>query len=646
MEREAAIRTIKENWREILPKIGISPAKQKMHGETSYICPFCGHGKGGDGLTFNPKSKGGTGLKCFGCDFSGDVISLYMKITGMDFNTAIQTLAGTVGLYIDPPAGRYQKGDDQETGPDYVSQYRDYQRNIHDPAAVAYLEKRGISISTAEAYGIGYSPEWANPKARAEGKNPPASPRLIIPAGQGYVARDIRADIPERAKPYAKQNAGKVSIFNEQVLYSPDVRAVFVVEGAFDALSVIEAGSAAVALNSTANKGKLLELVKKKKPSAPLLLALDNDGPGKRAAQELADELKRANIPFMPVNISGTYKDPNEALTADRGAFFARVRNAESGATKPDNISFYMAQIMAGEIARFKEDKKPTGFSNLDAEIGGLYPGLYVLAAISSLGKTTFAAQLADQLAARGNDVVFFSMEQSRLELVCKSLARRTAQLNPEAALDSLTIRQGITTPTLREAAARYVREVGDRVSIVEGNFTCNVPFIGQYLRGYVQKNGARPVVIIDYLQILQGASKAPQAIKERVDEAVTELKRLSREMNLTILVISSVNRTNYMAPIDFESLKESGGIEYTADVVWGLQLQVLHDDIFTHEKQIAEKREKIRQAKRETPRRLELVCLKNRYGISSFTCGFEYYPKWDLFIPEAAASKYGEITI
>lgn len=314
-----------------------------------------------------------------------------------------------------------------------------------------------------------------------------------------------------------------------------------------------------------------------------------------------------------------------EALIAGREA-----RAADQTDPKPDNTLYYIDNLMTGEISRFKNDKK-TGFSNLDALAGGLYSGLYVLAAISSLGKTSFALQLADQLAENGSEVIFFSMEQSRLELVSKSIARRTAQ--KEKPVTSLSIRKGYLPGQVLEAVQDYKKAVGDRISIVEGNFSCNISFIGEYIRQYINQNGTRPVVFIDYLQILQPAEDSRrQTTKETVDSTVTELKRISRDLDLTIFLISSVNRSNYLTPIDFESLKESGGIEFTADVIYGLQLQCLNDDLFTAEKKIKEKREKIKQAKAETPRKIELVCLKNRYGISNYSCYFNYYPANDLF--------------
>ena len=58
---------------------------------------------------------------------------------------------------------------------------------------------------------------------------------------------------------------------------------------------------------------------------------------------------------------------------------------------------------------------------------------------------------------------------------------------------------------------------------------------------------------------------------KDTVDLHVRRLKELQIAHQLTLIVVSSLNRQNYMTAIDYESFKESGGIEYTADVIWGL---------------------------------------------------------------------------
>jgi len=565
-------------------------------------------------------------------DEIGITIDPYRPDAATDFRTPPQTAQtapqgkGNEQGSINAPAAdkspQTGAGTTTETPADYTAYYTECRERLKDPAAVAYLNGRGISIETAAAYWIGYDPK-ADPD----------------------VGRRI-----DGGKDFAKLNAkgSSPAIFNSKALYAQNVQEVFVTEGAFDALSLLEAGYTAIALNSAANAEALINQLEKQRTAATLILCPDNDSDPKTAEKvkkefgTLAAGLQRLNISHITANICAGCNDPNEALTTDRAAFVEAIETArQQAAQKPDNVQYYIDNLMGGDIAKFKNDIK-TGYSNLDAQAGGLYSGLYVVAAISSLGKTTFCHQLADQIAAGGNDVLFFSMEQSRLEMVSKSLARRTAQKDIDKAVTSLSIRKGYLPQSVKDAAKEYKEAVADRLSVIEGNFACNISFIGDYIRQYMRRNpDSRPIVFIDYLQILQPAEDATgrkQTTKETVDTTVTELKRLSREMDLTIFIISSVNRANYLTPIDFESLKESGGIEYTADVIWGLQLQCLNDPIFDKANNIKERREKVKQAKAETPRKIELVCLKNRYGIANYSCYFKYYPAADLFAEDAGA--------
>lgn len=301
---------------------------------------------------------------------------------------------------------------------------------------------------------------------------------------------------------------------------------------------------------------------------------------------------------------------------------------------KENLVSHYLEDIFIKDIDKFKSYKdRKTGFSNLDELTDGLYPGLYVVGAISSLGKTTFVHQIGDQLAEQGDHVLFFSLEQNRLEMVTKSLSRITARHNKEKAVSAIKIRAGKITPEVLAAAEEYYK-IADRISIIECNFNTNIYSIVNYTKAYMETYNVKPVVIVDYLQIIPPVDPR-QSDKEKVDSIVRGLKKLQSENDLVVFVISSINRANYLTPIDFESFKESGGIEYTADVVWGLQLQILNDDLFNSEKKIKEKREKVRQAKKAIPREIELVCLKNRYGVSSYSCGFKYDPRFDLFEPD-----------
>ena len=260
-----------------------------------------------------------------------------------------------------------------------------------------------------------------------------------------------------------------------------------------------------------------------------------------------------------------------------------------------------------------------------------LYPGLYVLGAISSLGKTTFCGQMADQLASAGEHVLYFSLEQTRLELVCKGLSRLMAKTDMNTALTSIDIRRGATSEALKVARELYASQSAHEY-IVECGFETNVEAIVETVRDYISRTGSQPVVIIDYLQILPPVNDH-QTTKDVVDFNVRALKKLQTDNDLVVIVISSLNRANYLTPIDFSSFKESGGIEYTADVIWGLQLSVMNEELFDKDAKLKAKREMVKEAKVANPREIELVCLKNRYGVSSYSCNFKYYARFDYFM-------------
>lgn len=682
MTREEARRTIRANGRQHIGSL-LPLAKKKVNGEASYICHMCGHGKGGDGLTFVP---GTDTLKCPACGWTGDIFDLYMNHYGADYDTALRSLAAEEGITIDKWTGgqdarQYptstgsrtpseepaadnmstaaaespEKGtqDATQATVDYVEYYRQCAAAMPGSAAERYAAERGIDPEILKRFHIGYDPAWISPKAienlEAEGKTwrPEPTERIIFPVlTNHYIARAIDDD---RVDPdYRKINEtghGRAGIFHMARALKGTAAVVFIVEGVFDALSIYQAAPdrtnvEAVALNSTSNVNLFLERVKAAaetvKDKTDFIICMDNDEAGQAAAAKLDQGLRDLGITYIQErDLACGKKDANEALTSDQRQIFVRkVNSLIRKITMPDNAADYIADLLPVEVEELKAAiHTPTGFSNIDSQAGGIYPGLYCIAATSSLGKTTFALQLADNLAERGEHILFFSLEMSRLEMISKSLSRYLA-VHEDKAVSALALRMGKHPELLKTAAEHYLAKTGGRVSIIEGDFDTDVDKIGQYAAAYKQTNGRTPVIIVDYLQILRPPEAArKQSTKEQVDLTVVSLKRLSRELKAAVIVISSINRTNYLQPIDFESLKESGGIEYTSDAVWGLQLACLStDDLFNQPNKIKEKREKIRREKGRIPRSIEFVCLKNRGGAPIFSCFFKYYANCDLF--------------
>ena len=301
------------------------------------------------------------------------------------------------------------------------------------------------------------------------------------------------------------------------------------------------------------------------------------------------------------------------------------------------NVNFYIRGYVhdwkfTDDLSRFRTfaDRK-TGFSNIDTKVS-FYPGLYVLGAISSLGKTTFIHQMADQLVKAGEYVLFFSLEQTCLELVTKGISRLMAQKDIHTAVSAIDIRRGVSNPLVRQATEEYA-SFAEHEIILECSFETKISYIIDTVQQFIQENSVLPIVIIDYLQVIC-PTNLRQLTKDAVDSHVRALKKLQKDNDLVVILVSSLNRQNYLTPIDYESFKESGGIEYTADVIWGLQLSVINDEIFGQEAKLKQKREKVKEAKRAIPRDIEFVCLKNRYGESNYTCKFKYYAQFDLFIP------------
>lgn len=487
-----------------------------------------------------------------------------------------------------------------------------------------YFLNRGIPVELIEKYKLSVVDTLDGKRAR-----------LPIWSGGKVVGYTDRA-IVEGQQPKYKNVAGAAHLFNIDTLHESH-EVIVITEGIMDALSVEAAGYKAIALGGVQHADKLKKAIENTPAAANItfLTGFDNDEAGHKAA---------ANWPsYETIKIPMHYKDLNEWRTKEPASFTDSIKNQIKTALdpRPDAVSTYLYTAFMDDIDKHKRYKdKKTGFINLDEEMKGVYPGLYVVGGISSVGKTTFVHQLADQFAGAGDHVLYFSLEQSKLEMVSKSLARITAKNDYSQAVSSISIRGGYTPPQVIKAVKDY-QDTAKRVSVIEGNFSTNVVQIKGYITDYMRRNpGVKPIVMIDYLQIIPGEVKLGD--KQRIDNTVTELKRISRDLDLIMFVISSLNRGNYLAPVDFESFKESGGIEYTADVIWGLQLAVINEPLFDKDSNVKAKRTKVKEAKAADPRLIELVCLKNRNGKPSFSCWFNYYPKFDLFVDQNELSWEG----
>lgn len=296
----------------------------------------------------------------------------------------------------------------------------------------------------------------------------------------------------------------------------------------------------------------------------------------------------------------------------------------------------YFQQNFKPEIEVSKRySLRKTGFDNIDRH-QIFSSGLYLIGATPAAGKTTFAWQMAEQLAKNGEICIYCSYEMSRLELFSKSVARELFKSNSSTSLTAADIRRGGWTKEIDKIIEDTQTVDCDLRTIELHDET--IDDLLRILRPLcTQKNYSiaieytaekSPVVFIDYLQIIPSSK---DNVKNGIDDTVRKIKIFQRETNATFIVISSFNRTNYINSVSFESFKESGNIEYTADVVWGLQLNILNQ--IRGSANISDTRKKIDAAKKEQPRQIQLKCLKNRQG-SNYDCYFKYFSAHDYFTP------------
>ncbi len=322
-------------------------------------------------------------------------------------------------------------------------------------------------------------------------------------------------------------------------------------------------------------------------------------------------------------NAQNDRRTPADSIADAQRAFDQISRDALP--TKRTTFANFFANDFNAEIDDMKTyAKRLTGFDNLDAA-QFFSPGLYVIGATPAAGKTTFCWQLLEQLARRGEFCIYCSYEMSRLELFSKSLAREIFRRAPLTTLTAAGIRRGDWSAELDHVRADFAASQIN-LSVLELQDE-TVDELLAMLKPLCSDKQRAPVVCLDYLQIVPTSR---ESTKLGIDDSVRKLKKFQRDTNTTFIVISSFNRMNYAQSVSFESFKESGNIEYTADVVWALQLFVLNS---INSANLADNRKRINDAKNQQPRQIHLKCLKNRQG-TNYDCFFQYFSAHDCFVP------------
>lgn len=659
------IHLLKANLPNYLQSKGVDVQKAA---QSNTICPICGNGAKTGCFHYYPNEYK---VKCYSCGFYGDLFDIIAKencITNAEAIVEARKMYDNGTTITQQQAHLPQR--QQKTEPTDYSTFLFEAERQND---FKYLFDRGISADTQRLFHIGFSPNWRSPQAiqttLQKGGDPeriPTSPRCIIPRNRyNYLARDTRSDLSTTQQKYIKQNTGRTSLFNTKALKE---NLVFVTEGEIDAMSIVEVGGNACALCSVANRQLLIDSLNGVTAGKVLVLMLDNDKAGRRVQAELERDLKSIRIAYITAEYPDKIKDPNQWLMIDREGLKSAISLFKAKAKQVVNAQKGNEYNASDLLNYFKTiEQQPTGFEaktgfiELDEHLnGGLHEGLYIIGAISSLGKTTFTLQLADQIAAGGQDVIFFSLEMSKYELIAKSLSRHTYRLAGDRKTNNGGTEKLLARDTQQilnnrryfayndeekaiiSAAIGEYEKYSRHIFIYEGRYQGNrlkVSHIRDIVNRHIQTTKQKPVVFVDYLQILAPAD-AHATDKQNTDTNTFELKEISRDYQIPVFAVSSFNRDNYQEPVSMQSFKESGAIEYSSDVLFGLQYAGMDyqdgEGSDSRKKRLRELTKDIFRKKRERePIAVDLKCLKQRTGYQ-FSIAFAMMPAYNNFTPMA----------
>ena len=205
----------------------------------------------------------------------------------------------------------------------------------------------------------------------------------------------------------------------------------------------------------------------------------------------------------------------------------------------------------------------PSGFTDLDAKTSGFQKGdMVLIAARPSMGKTTFALNIAENAALReGKSVVIFSLEMPKEQLAYKLLCS-------EANVDMLKLRTGNLDDKDWENIARATGPLSKAKIYIDDTAGVTVMEMRSKCRRLKMEYGI-DLILIDYLQLMSGSSSENR--QQEVSEISRSIKALAKEMECPVIALSHLSRAPEQRadhrPM-LSDLRESGSIEQDADLV------------------------------------------------------------------------------
>jgi len=206
-----------------------------------------------------------------------------------------------------------------------------------------------------------------------------------------------------------------------------------------------------------------------------------------------------------------------------------------------------------------------TGFTDFDMQTSGLQPAdLVIVAGRPSMGKTTFAMNLAENAAIKSKEpVAVFSME-----MPADSLAMR--MLSSLGQIDQHRLRSGQLNDDDWPRLTSAIAILNEAPLFIDDTAALTVTELRARARRLKREHGLS-LIVIDYIQLMQGSGKAGENRTTEVSEISRSLKALAKELDVPVIALSQLNRSLEQRPNKrpvMSDLRESGAIEQDADLI------------------------------------------------------------------------------
>ena len=215
-----------------------------------------------------------------------------------------------------------------------------------------------------------------------------------------------------------------------------------------------------------------------------------------------------------------------------------------------------------------------TGFHELDNLTCGLQNGeMIIVAGRPSMGKTSLALNIAENIGLNGKSVAIFSLEMGHQQLAERFLCSISG-------IDSQKVRRGLLSDIHFKKLADACAELSETPIYIDDTSTLTPLELRAKARRLKSRYNIQ-CILVDYLQLMHLGSKRVESRQQEITTISRYLKALARELNIPVIVLSQLNRSpegrEGHRPF-MSDLRESGSIEQDADVI-----MLLHREVYYH---------------------------------------------------------------